>query len=1088
MNFNKETWKANAQNKYKKFKELVTKAGTPVYASVASLALMPLVETAMQSGISSISIPLITLISNLGTNLIATEIEKWKDSSKQISETDIIQWIETTATHNSQLRDEIDEILLKLDAIPNLQKHLSSDDKQWFLDAFQKQLKEMGNYDKYTNIIFQGDMVQGDKVHLKQDAKTIVMGNVYQNSVIHAPEKKQTLITETEKETNTQEIAYLNHMLRESGHMSLAGIDKKAASDAEIRLNIGAVYTALLTRTPQKEHDIRAMKSGQDKLRPALELLNSCKKLVLLGDPGSGKTTFVNYVAWCLAGEYCCHPYANIKMLTAPMPNKKDKMDKEDQQYWDHDALLPVHVVLRDFAARQLNNFSDSGQLPNYEILWQYIAYTLKHNGLKEYIPCLKKELKNRGCLVLLDGLDEVPEAGKKRDHIKHIIESFCDTFPNCRILVTSRIYAYQKQQWRLSDFQDAILANFSKGQIQQFIDRWYAHIAELRGIKPDDAQGRAELLKRAILNNPRLFVLAERPLLLTLMASIHAWRGGSLPEKREELYADAVELLLDWWESPKIVRDDKGKVQVLQPSLAEWLKVDRDKVRNLLNQMAFDAHRAQNELTGTADIPEKILVNGLMALSNNPDVRPGRLIQYLSERAGLIVQRGNEIYSFPHRTFQEYLAACYLTGDDFPEYIVQLFQEEPNRWREVTLLAGAKAIRGSTALIWSLINELCDSPPDQQSLNLNQLWSAHIAAQALVETVDLKQISAKKQEKVNQIIQWLLCILKAKDLPPSERAMAGNNLAKLGDPRPEIMDIDHMMFCLVPGGKFWMGEGKSMHPNTCKTFWMGKYPVTNAQFHAFITACGYNNKKYWAEAIRHGRWENGKIKDWGPRRSIPRQYGSPFDLPNHPVVGITWYEAMAFTRWLTEKWQKEKLLPKKWIITLPSEAQWEKSARGGEQIPRQFICEPARHLIKSYKSIAKSKINVVNNPIPKRNYPWGNSHNEKFANTKESEISATSTVGCFSGGASPYGCEELSGNVWEWTRSIDKDYPYQSDDGREDLDKIASSTWIIWRGGAYYNVTNSALCASRYGYYPYYVNDYLGFRVVSSPFFTSAL
>ncbi|ETR67406.1 MAG: hypothetical protein OMM_11634, partial [Candidatus Magnetoglobus multicellularis str. Araruama] len=154
----------------------------------------------------------------------------------------------------------------------------------------------MGNYDKFTNII-QGDLVQGDKVQLKQVAKTIVMGNVYQNSVIQAPENKQPLISAKDKESHNLEMIYLKHMLRESGHMSLAGIDKKAASDAEIRLNIGAVYTALLTRTPQKEHDIRAMKSGQDKLRPALELLNSCKKLVLLGDPGSGKTTFVNYVA-----------------------------------------------------------------------------------------------------------------------------------------------------------------------------------------------------------------------------------------------------------------------------------------------------------------------------------------------------------------------------------------------------------------------------------------------------------------------------------------------------------------------------------------------------------------------------------------------------------------------------------------------------------------------------------------------------------------------------------------------------------------------------------------------------------------------
>jgi len=537
MSFNKTTWKESAENRLKQFKELVTKAGelvtkagTPVYATVASLALMPLVEVAMRSGISSITLPLMTLISNLGTNLIATEIEKWKDSNKKISETDIIQWIENTVSHNSQLRNEIDEIMIKLDIIPNVQKNLNADDKQWFIAALENQLKEMGNFNRFKQIIVKGDMVQGDQVLV---AKTIVQGDVYQNTITIAPEKKQPALSEKEIETNNLEIAYLNHMLRESGHLSLAGIDKKAASDSEIRLNIGAVYTALLTRTPQKEHDISAMKSGQDKLRPALELLNSHKKLVLLGDPGSGKTTFVNYVAWCLAGEYCCNPYANIKMLTAPMPKDDGKVDEENQQYWDHDALLPVHVVLRDFAARQLNNIVDSDQLSNYEILWQYIAYTLEKSGLKAYISGLKKELQDRGGLILLDGLDEVPEAGQKRDHIKKIIESFCDTFPNCRMIVTSRIYAYQKQQWRLSDFQEAILANFSKGQIQQFIDRWYAHIAELRGMQADDAQGRAELLKRAILNNPRLFVLAERPLLLTLMASIHAWRGGSLPEKR---------------------------------------------------------------------------------------------------------------------------------------------------------------------------------------------------------------------------------------------------------------------------------------------------------------------------------------------------------------------------------------------------------------------------------------------------------------------------------------------------------------------------------------------------------------------------
>ena len=116
-------------------------------------------------------------------------------------------------------------------------------------------------------------------------------------------------------------------------------------------------------------------------------------------------------------------------------------------------------------------------------------------------------------------------------------------------------------------------------------------------------------------------------------MASLHAWRGGNLPEKREELYADAVDLLLDWWERPKSVRDDTGKAIMLQPSLTEWLKADRDKMRSFLNKLAYQVHKSQPDMVGTADIPGDDLVNGLMKLTADPDLKPRRLVEHLTNK-----------------------------------------------------------------------------------------------------------------------------------------------------------------------------------------------------------------------------------------------------------------------------------------------------------------------------------------------------------------------------------------------------------------------------------------------------------------------
>ena len=239
--------------------------------------------------------------------------------------------------------------------------------------------------------------------------------------------------------------------------------------------------------------------------------------------------------------------------------------------------------------------------------------------------PTCSSELLEQGGLLLLDGLDEVPEADRRREQIKQAVEDFAATFPRCRILVTSRTYAYQQQDWRLPGFAEAVLAPFGAGQIRRFVDRWYAHIAALRGCTPTTPRAGPSCSSGPSLAATACAELAERPLLLTLMASLHAWRGGSLPEKREELYADTVDLLLDWWESPKVVRDAEGEVVVQQPSLAEWLKVDRDKVRELLNELAYRGPRRASPTWWARPMCRRATwSSGLMRLSQNPDVQPG--------------------------------------------------------------------------------------------------------------------------------------------------------------------------------------------------------------------------------------------------------------------------------------------------------------------------------------------------------------------------------------------------------------------------------------------------------------------------------
>jgi formylglycine-generating enzyme required for sulfatase activity len=428
------------------------------------------------------------------------------------------------------------------------------------------------------------------------------------------------------------------------------------------------------------------------------------------------------------------------------------------------------------------------------------------------------------------------------------------------------------------------------------------------------------------------------------------------------------------------------------------------------------------------------------MTLANNPDVRPGRVIEFVCDRAGLLTARGTGVYSFPHRTFQEYLAACRLTRTDFPDEAAHWALADGDRWREVALLAGAKAARGATSAAWNLAEALCyqDTPPQPDPAHS---LGALLAAQTLIENSALAQVSERNRPKAERVRQWLLAIVLQGLLSPVDRAAAGDALGVMGDDRPGVSvrsdGVPHIVWCPVSAGEFIMGNTKQTDQDAwddeapqstlrVTAFEISKHPITNAQFAAFVQDGGYTDKQ-WRSC-----WTKAGL-NWKGDSTGPEKYGGVFDLPNHPVVMVTWYEAVAFCGWLSVKLGQP--------ANLPSEAQWERAARHTDG----------------------------------RRYPWGDRVTPDHANYVETGIGRTTAVGIFPNGASQCGALDMSGNVMEWCQTKRRaNYESPPDDDTE------GQARRVLRGGSFGNSARSVRCAVRPGYSAASTcTAHTGFRVV---------
>jgi formylglycine-generating enzyme required for sulfatase activity len=807
--------------------------------------------------------------------------------------------------------------------------------------------------------------------------------------------------------------------------------------------------------------------------------------MVILGDPGSGKSTFVNFLAHCLA-MYNLEPEVNWLSHLPDWPAEEND-------------CLPLVVILRDFA-RSLPKELPEGAEPHH--LWDFIRKRLRAQNLEKAAEPVCQTLEAGGALVFLDGLDEVPTQAQ-RIFVRQAVRAFVERYPQNRYLVTCRVLSYQPPEsprepdLRLKELPEFELAPFDEEKIDQFIGCWYEELARLGTATADESPGMAQRLREAV-RRPDLWRLASNPLLLTVMALVHTHKG-LLPEARALLYEDTVDILLWRWDQVKA----GGGVDALRLRQL-LLEAGRSEVdlKRLLWELAYEAHMQAGESEDQntlADFSELRLQKSLAALNENDHNWAIQVLEAVKVRAGLLLERAPEIFTFPHRTFQEYMAGAYLAAQ--PDFHIQasgLIAHSP-LWRDVILLAVGRLVylSGDTARPLALVGELCPVQIDEQ---IDLVWKkAWLAGDVLLE-VGLQRVkdTALGRDLLDRVKKQLVALLRGGELTPVERARAGYTLGQLGDIRLEVTTVEGIQFCWVPKGVFWMGsddnqdqdaesDEKPLHLVYLPDYWISRYPITIAQFQEFIQDGGYKQAKYWLEAKRTDEWRDGFIiKHFDPKpQRKPFIFGGSEKSPTEPVVHVSWYEALAFTQWLTERWQEAGYLQEGWKVHLPSEAEWEKAARGGEKI----ISQPTMKTVIMGIMYPNVEIATEVNPFPSRLYPWGNEFCPDNANTRQTSINAICVVGCFLEGFSPYGVMEMGGNVWEWTRSLwgadwespSFKYPYRHFLIREKTEE-SSDVRRVLRGGAFIDGRLNIRCAARLRDYPERRSDYFGFRVVVSP------